>query len=264
MIDSHCHLQLCRDPVPDILQRAHELGVTSVIQVATDLATARWGMEVAQQTHPIGIYPSAGLYPSRAEGDWETQMPELKALLGTGQIVALGEVGIDLHHATHFLDRQEAMLRAQIELALEADLPIIFHIRQSYEQVRNICAEFRSDRRLRGVWHCFDGTLEQARQFVDWGWMISFSGMLTYKKNCGLREVAQALPLDSIMIETDSPYLSPEPLRSEKNEPSKVSYVLEALAKIKACDREELDHITTNNTLKLFGISPFATQSHQL
>ena len=254
MIDSHCHLQLCREPILDILQRAKNLGVHDLIQVATDVETALWGVDLVQQTLPVNIHPTAGLYPSRAEGDWETQLPELKKILCSGQVVALGEVGIDLYHATHYLDRQELMLRTQIELALEADLPMIFHIRQSYEEVKNILSDYRSSSRLRGVWHCFEGTLTQAQQFVDWGWMISFSGLITYKKNNELREVAQALPLDSLLIETDSPYLSPEPLRNEKNEPGKVSYVLASLAKVRNCDCAELEAITTNNTLKLFGL----------
>jgi TatD DNase family protein len=247
-------LQLCREPLPDILQRAKVLGVSDIIQVATDIDNAQWGLTLNDPSCGVKIHPTAGLYPSRAEGDWESKIPELEKILNSGQVVALGEVGIDLYHETHYLDRQEKMLRVQMELALKADLPMIFHIRQSYAEVLRILSDYQSNSRLRGVWHCFEGTLEQAKVFVELGWMISFSGLITYKKNEALRDVARALPADSILVETDSPYLSPEPLRKEKNEPGKVSYVLSCCAQIRGTSLEEMDRVTTDNTNRLFNL----------
>lgn len=254
MIDSHCHLQLCREPVEDIAQRALEHGVTELIQVATDVATAKYSIELKHRIQSVRVHPTAGLYPSRAKGgEWPKEIPALEELLKTGDVVAVGEIGIDMYHDQSFLEEQQGMLRAQLELALRYDLPTIFHIRNSFEEVVSVLDEYEShSTKLRGVWHCFEGTLEQALHFVDRGWYISFSGLLTYKKNQWLRDVAVVLPKDRLLIETDSPYLSPVPWRNEKNEPWKVSGVLQCLAEIREESLEELEAQTIANTRTLF------------
>ena len=238
----------------EIAQRAMEHGVTELIQVATDVATAKYSVELKHQIKSVNIHPTAGLYPSRAKGgEWRNEIPHLQNLLESGEFVAVGEIGIDMYHDQSFLAEQEGMLKAQLELALRYDLPTIFHIRNSFDEVVSVLAQY-DDRstKLRGVWHCFEGTLEQAQHFVARGWYISFSGLLTYKKNQWLRDVAVVLPSDRILIETDSPYLSPVPWRNEKNEPWKVSGVLQCLADIRVESIEELEAQTIANTRNLF------------
>jgi len=255
VIDSHCHLYLCREPVEEILIRAEEHGLTDLVQVATDCETALWGRELAGQSlRGPRVHPTAGLYPSRAEGPWEEQLDVLKSELASGTYVAVGEMGIDLYHDQSYLDRQLKMFHAQVPLALKHNLPMILHIRNSYEEVFGALSEYDGENNLRGVWHCFEGTMDQAKAFVEMGWMISFSGLLTYKKREDLRAVALEIPLESIMIETDSPYLSPVPLRHEKNEPWKVSHVLKCLAGVRGIDPSVLEVILDENTKRFFGL----------
>lgn len=254
MIDSHCHLQLCREPINDILQRAHDAGVTDIVQVATDVATAEYSIELAKKNSSVHLHPTAGLYPSRAAEAWQQEIPKLRTIFESEKVVALGEVGIDLFHDTSYLAAQQEMLRSQLQLAQEFDQPCIFHIRHSYDEVVAVLDEFKTGKALKGVWHCFEGTLEQAEHFVNRGWYISFSGLVTYKKNDALREAALALPLDRILVETDSPYLSPEPLRREKNEPWKVSKTLAFLAELRPESVEEVHARTVENTRRLFSL----------
>ena len=225
-----------------------------MIQVATDVATAEYSFELKHKIKSVRIHPTAGLYPSRAKGgEWPKEIPALEKLFKTGEMVAVGEIGIDMYHDQTFLSDQQNMLRAQLELALRYDLATIFHIRNSFDEVVSVLDEYKDrPRQLRGVWHCFEGTLEQAQHFIARGWTISFSGLLTYKKNQWLRDVAKVLPIDRLLIETDSPYLSPVPWRNEKNEPWKVSEVLKCLAEIREESLEELETQTVANTRKLF------------
>lgn len=253
MIDSHCHLQLCKDDPNAILTRASEHGITDIIQVATDIETANWSLNLSkQQSTPVRVHPTAGLYPSRAEGDWKSMAKELKPLLQSGKFVAVGEVGIDLYHDKTYLDRQIDMLKVQLDLAMQFELPLIFHIRHSFEEVYEIIAPLSNENSFSAVWHCFEGNSEQAKAMLDLGWYISFSGLVTYTRNDSLRETARLIPEDKLLIETDSPYLSPHPFRKERNEPFKVKYVLECLAQEKNKNLDELEELTANNTRKLF------------
>lgn len=253
MIDSHCHLQLCKDDPNEILKRAFDTGVTDVIQVATDIETANWSLELSKQHESsVRVHPTAGLYPSRAEGDWKSMATELKPLLQSGKFVAVGELGIDLYHDKSYLERQIDMLKVQLDLAMEFKLPMIFHIRHSFDEVYEIVAPLSKEDNFQAVWHCFEGSPEQAITMSELGWYISFSGLVTYKRNESLRETAKHLPDTCLLIETDSPYLSPHPLRKERNEPYKVKYVLECLATERNQNIDELEAITAANTRKLF------------
>lgn len=256
MIDSHCHLQLCKDDPNAILDRAFESGITDIIQVATDVETAKWSLELSQNHKTkVKVHPTAGLYPSRAEGDWKSLEKGLRPLLDNQQFVALGEVGIDLYHDKTFLDRQIDMLKVQLDLALRHNLPLIFHIRHSFDEVHALVEPIAKEDNFHAVWHCFEGNLEQAQTMVELGFYISFSGITTFPKNEELREVAKVLPADKILIETDSPYLSPHPLRRERNEPFKVKYVLECLAEVRGQDLQELEALTIQNTQNLFNLN---------
>jgi TatD DNase family protein len=236
----------------DILRRAKEAGLCAVVQVATDLETSQFGLELSRRRElPLSIHPTAGLYPSRAQGQWASELEGLGALLRFPEIVALGEVGIDLFHDSTYLNDQIAMLRAQVELAQQVGKPMVFHIRNAFKEVSSLLDEMGS-RCPRGVWHCFEGDLEQAKSFLDRGWMISFSGLVTYKKNKILREVASYVPDEAILVETDSPYLSPAPLRRERNEPHKVSIIADFVAKLRGVDPVLFGELSAKNTRDLF------------
>jgi len=224
-----------------------------VVQVATDVETARWGLELSERHRSsVRVHPTAGLYPSRAALEWQAMTKELRQLLETNKFVAVGEVGIDLYHDKSYLERQVEMLKVQLELALEFSLPLIFHIRDSFDEVYSIIEPFSKESHFSGVWHCFEGTLEQAQTMVSIGLYISFSGIVTFPRNEALRAVAKQIPLQSILIETDSPYLSPHPMRNERNEPYKVKWVLDCIAKERNCSSKDLECATESNTRRLF------------
>lgn len=220
-----------------------------MIQAATDVETAKWGLALTEQKTAARVEVSAGLYPSRAKDEFEPALGEIKDLLATGRFCAVGEIGIDLFHNYCPPERQEAMFRPQLEMAMEFNLPVILHIRKSYGEVSAILADYPG---LRGVWHCFEGNLEQAEDFLDRGFYISFSGLVTYKNKADVHAVARAIPEDRILVETDSPYLAPVPLRGKKNEPAYVRHVSDFLAKLRETDAEDFDASVTANTKRLF------------
>lgn len=237
------------------MMRAKEAGLTAIVQIATDLETSQFGLELCRRKDlPLALHPTAGLYPSEAKGEWKTELDRIEALLKCHDTVALGEVGVDLFHDTTYLNDQISMLRAQIGLAQQVGKPMVFHIRNAFQEVSSLLDELGC-RCPRGVWHCFEGDLEQARSFLDRGWMISFSGLVTYKKNEQLREVARYVPDDAILVETDSPYLSPAPLRKERNEPHKVSIIADFVANLRGIDPILFGELSAKNTRDLFNLN---------
>lgn len=254
MIDSHCHLHLCKEPFEEILLRAEEGGLQALVQVATDVATAERSLALSEAAKPSAcrVFPTAGLYPTNAKHEhWRDELQKLDELLSTGSYVAVGEMGIDMFHDQSYLAPQQEMFAEQLKLSLKYQLPCILHIRNSYDEVSEVLESFKGEP-LRGVWHCFEGSLDQAQAFVERGWYISFSGLLTYKNNESLRDVARELPLDRLLIETDSPYLSPVPWRRERNEPWKVVSVLKTLAELHGKSESALELQVDANTRDLF------------
>jgi len=254
MIDSHCHLHLCDDEVDDILARAADAGLSALIQVATDVETAHWSLELKKR-HRVSpeLYTTAGLYPTRAAGDWRGQIAPLREILEQGEVVALGEAGLDFYRDTSYNDEQCAMLRSQVEMALEFKLPLILHCRKASEQLIALLSDYRSVE-LRGVWHCFDGTLSEAISMIEMGFYISLSGLVSFKNTRALQQTSRELPRERVMIETDSPYLSPVPLRGRPNEPAHVVHVRNFLSELWDVDPGELDALFSDNTRILFGL----------
>lgn len=255
MIDSHCHLQRIKEDPASVLLRAREAGLESVLQVAIQLESSLWGLELSKKELPLPIYPTAGLYPSEAKRpDWIQDLAPLDTLLQSKNFVALGEVGLDRYWDESYMDAQKALLRAQIDLALEHDLPIILHCRKAFEDLLEVVNDFYKNSRFRAVWHCFDGEVAQAQAMLDRGVCLSLTGIFTYPSSKALREVVKRLPSSSFMLESDAPYLSPLPMRGKPNEPAYIAHSLDFLAELWGRDKKELEIEMDQKTRAFFSL----------
>ncbi|MBE0500547.1 MAG: YchF/TatD family DNA exonuclease [Desulfuromonadales bacterium] len=254
LIDSHAHLDGKRfaDDLNEILQRATEQGVDTILTVGCDLESSRRSIELARQ-YPQ-IYASVGIHPHDAETASKEALNELRRLTTTSdKVVAIGETGLDYYrnHSPHA--SQKKAFIDQIRLARELQLPLIIHDRDAHDDVLQILREEKASE-IGGVLHCFSGDINMARQCVDLGFYISFPGTITYPANESLRDVARALPIDVMLVETDAPYLAPQQWRGKRNEPAYVRATAEYLAVLKGLTLEDVARITSLNCYRLFGI----------
>lgn len=250
LTDSHCHLffdGLIED-IPALIERSKAAGVYRMICPGINLESSRESMVIAD-THSE-VYATAGIHPHDVEDAPENYLDQLADMLIHPKVIAVGEIGLDYfrNYSNHSI--QKRMFREQINLAMTLDLPIVFHNRASDEDVLNILRESGFNK---GVAHCFSSDVKTAQAFVEMGFYISFAGNLTYK-NSGLSDVAREIPLNRIMLETDSPFLSPVPFRGKPNEPVRVSIIAEKLAEFKSCSLEEVAMVTTENVNTLFDL----------
>jgi TatD DNase family protein len=251
--DTHAHLddeQLAAD-AEGVGRRAREAGVTRVLAVATTAASSRNCVRLAHQHD--GIFASAGIHPNHAAeaqpGDWD----EIVRLSGDSQVVAVGETGLDLYWKDTPLAVQQDYFDRHIGLSQETGLALVIHLRETADEILAMLREARKRAPLRGVMHSFTGTAEQAAEFLDLGLHIGFAGMVTFKKSDDLRAVAAGIPADRILVETDSPYLSPEPFRGKRpNEPARVVHTAECLARVRGLPLVDFARQTTANALALF------------
>lgn len=250
VFDTHCHLEDERFEADreQAWGRMRAAGVERCCCVGSDLASSGRCLAFAQ-AHP-GVYAAAGVHPHEAKDAQPDYLAALRALLREEKNVALGEIGLDYYYDLSPREMQKRVLAEQVALALEMDKPVIFHIRDAHGDMVDF---FRACSRLpSGVIHCFSGSPEIAREYVKMGFYISFAGPLTFKKAPHLWEAAQSVPLQRLLVETDSPYLSPEPLRGRRNEPANVVHVLEKLAALRGLSREEMAEITWENACRLY------------
>jgi TatD DNase family protein len=256
MIDSHCHLAGTefQSDLPEVVERAQTAGVSSalVILAADDVdevqrsglvGTAWPGVRFASGVHPH----AAGKYqtdPAVAVTDVEA------ALTGEGRIRAIGEIGLDYHYDFAPRDVQQAVFSAQLRLAATRNLPVVIHTREADDDTFRLLHESAPPRR--GVLHCFTGDRDAARRGLDLGFYISLSGIVTFPRALELKEVAKLVPLDRLLIETDSPFLAPVPYRGKRNEPAHVARVAEVIAELRQTDAQAIAEATTDNFTRLF------------
>ncbi len=253
LADSHAHLDL-EELAPDqaeVVRRAREAGVALIINVATGLRDA------AQVLHTAGSYPgifaALGVHPHGAKTITEKDLETLAALATQPRVVAIGEIGLDFYRLRSPAAAQEVWFRRQLDLACTLKKPVIIHTREATENTLKILREYRG-RLTGGIMHCFAGSLKEAHNFLDLGLHLSFSGTLTYPKAGPLREVAKEAPLDRLLVETDCPYLPPQPWRGQRNEPAYVVATARQLAEVKGLSLEEVARATWENTLRVFGL----------
>lgn len=255
LVDTHAHLddeQFAAD-LPAVLQRARAAGVAQIIAVATTAPSSAAGIALAA-AHP-GVFATVGLHPNSitqaAPGAWD----EVTALAGKPRVVGVGETGLDRHWDTTPFGVQEDYFVRHLELGRRHNLSVVIHCREAEaDMLRVLRAEFDRHGPIRGVMHSFTGDAAMAEACLGMGLYLSFAGMLTYKNAAGLREVAAKVPLGRVLVETDSPYLSPVPLRGRRNEPAHVVHTAACLAGLHYVTPEALAEQTTRNARALFGL----------
>lgn len=252
LFDSHCHLddEKFNEDRAETIARLREGGVERCVCVGSDLPSSRRCVALAEQ-YPF-IYAAAGVHPHEAKDAPADYLDQLKTLLAHPKVMALGEIGLDYYYDLSPRDVQKRVVQEQLDLACDTDMPVIFHIRDAHGDMFDI---LRSRSRLpAGVIHCCSASAEMVREYLKMGFYISFAGPITFKNAAGPVSASQAVPLDRLLIETDSPYLAPVPLRGRRNEPANVRYVLEKQAEIHGVPPEELADITFRNACALYRI----------
>ena len=221
-----------------------------VVNPGCDFPSSRTAVELAER-YPY-VYAAVGIHPSDCAGTGEAEYEVLRQLARHEKVVAIGEIGLDYYWEDNPpREFQQQVLRRQIELALELDLPVIIHDREAHGDSLAIALEYPT---LRGVFHCFSGSPEMAQELLKRGWYLGFDGPITYKNARRSPEVAAITPLDRIVIETDAPYLTPVPYRGKRNDSRYLSYVVEKLAEWKGVTPEEMERITFENGKRLYGM----------
>ena len=250
LTDTHCHLyyQDLRNDIPAVLNRAAEQGVNRFICVGTNVQDSRKCLELANAHEKISA--TAGVHPHDAKDTPKDYLDQICDLLKFDKMIAAGEMGLDYYRNISEPEIQNRVFREQMELAQSLGKPVIFHNRDADADVLKVLSDFPN---VTGVAHCFSSNLETAKAFLDMGYYISFAGNLTFK-NSHLPEVAKGLPLDRILVETDSPYLSPVPYRGKPNEPGRTRFVAEKLAEIHNVSLDVIAKKTSENATALFNL----------
>jgi TatD DNase family protein len=256
LFDTHAHLadEHLAGNVHGLIERAAAAGVTRLLAVGTTAASSRECQQLAAGFPRV--WSSVGIHPNHAAealpGDWD----EVVRLSREPRVVALGETGLDLYWKDTPLALQQDYFDRHIRLSQQSGLPLVIHLRETAPEILAMLREARLRGPLTAIMHSFSGTAEQAAEFLDLGLSISFAGMLTFKKSADLRAVAAGIPLDRLLVETDSPYLSPEPFRGQRpNEPARVVHTAECLAKLRNLPLADIARQTTQNALSLFGLA---------
>jgi TatD DNase family protein len=253
MIDTHIHLNF-EDYIDDleiVILDAEKAGVTHMIVVGIDEGSSKLAIELSKQ-YP-NLYASVGVHPSESENMFEMQATStdfIEAMLQEDKVVAIGECGIDLFHEDFHLDYQKEVFIHQIELAKKYQKPLIIHSRSGVRECIDILKPYQGQ--VTGVFHCFNGTLEEADEILSLGFYIGVDGPITFKNAKDAKAIAIHVPIEKLLIETDGPYLSPEPYRGRRNQPANVKYILKALAQLKNMSESDVEDITTLNAKTLF------------
>ena len=253
-IDSHSHLDDKRfDGDRDILIKSlKENKVDLAINIGADLETSINSVNLADKYDHI--YATVGVHPHSASEVTLDTLNQFREMAKNKKVVAIGEIGLDFYYDNSPRDLQRKWFKEQLKLAKELKLPVVIHSRDATKETYDTIKEAQ-DGTLKGVMHCFSGSMEMAIEYIKLGFYISIGGPVTFKNARVVREVAEAVPLDKLLIETDCPYLTPEPYRGKRNEPMFVKYVAEKIAEIKKISVKELASHTSRNTKELFGIN---------
>jgi TatD DNase family protein len=252
-IDTHAHLFYpnFNEDVDEVISRAKDAGVQNIIVPATDIESSRKVIKLVEKYDLI--YGAVGIHPHDTK-DWQNSLvDEIDELAQHEKIVAIGEIGLDYFYDFSPKDKQMEAFKAQIDLALKINKPVIIHMRDADDDMMNVIRSYK-DSGLKAQFHCFNGTLQNAKELVRLNHFISFTGNITFKKSGSLRDIVANLSLESIMLETDSPFMTPEPFRGKRNEPANVTLVAEKLAEIHHLTVEDVARLTSYNVFRMFGI----------
>lgn len=253
LFDSHCHVDEERfdGDREEALGRMAEWGVTRYTVVGSDMATSRRAADFAK-VH-TGCYAAVGIHPHEAKTYAQGDLELLAAWLKEEKVRAVGEIGLDYYYDHSPRETQRQICELQMDLACRLDVPAVFHIRDAHGDMLALM-KARRNRLPGGIIHCFSGSWESAKEYLKLGYYLSFAGPLTFKKAPHLWETAQKAPLDRLLVETDSPYLAPEPNRGRRNEPANVRFVAQKLAQLRELPYEEMCRIVTENACRVYRI----------
>lgn len=254
LIDTHAHLEgeEFDNDRDEVIKRAKREGIRAIINVGADLETSKLSVALASSVDMI--YGAVGIHPHSAVDASEDVYEQIARLSRNEKIVAIGEIGLDYHYDFSPRKTQQDVLRQQIRLARSLKFPVIIHNRESDEDMIRILKE-ESISDVGGVMHCFAGSAKLAKACLDMGLYVAVGGVLTFKNAGDIREIIKGLPLSCLLVETDSPYLAPRPLRGKRCEPAFVKWTAKELASVKGISLEELSGITSGNAQRLFGIA---------
>lgn len=253
LTDTHTHLYYETDPqkLVELVNRSLENKVNRLFlpNVDSESIPLVFGLS---ELFPENCFPMLGLHPCDVKENFKDELANIHKEILVRKIYAIGEIGVDLHWDKTTLSIQQEAFRTQITWAKQMNLPIVIHCREAFDEILEILEQVK-DEKLRGIFHCFTGTTEQAKKVIELGFYLGIGGVLTYK-NSGLDKVLQDIPLEHLVLETDSPYLTPVPFRGKQNESSYLVYVAQKLADLKQIPLEELAAITTANSKIIFGV----------
>jgi len=253
IIDTHTHLYLnqYKEDVDMVIERAVKKGVDRFIFPAIDSSHLE-EMHDLKKRYPENIYLMSGLHPVSVKENYKEELEIVFKSLSAHKYVAIGEIGIDLYWDKTFLKEQQEAFEIQIRLAVSNDLPIVIHCREGFNEIFEILDAEKCPK-LRGVFHCFTGTLQQAQRAIDLGFLLGVGGVVTFK-NGGIDKFINQIDIQNIVLETDAPYLSPAPFRGKRNESSYITYVLNKLSGLYEISEIEIADITTKNAIKIFNL----------
>lgn len=253
MIDSHAHIYLeeFSEDIDVVIQSAKKAGVNKILLPNIDSTTTEAMMKLAEK-YPDFCYPMMGLHPCSVKGNFERELRHVEQMLDDYDFIAVGEMGTDLYWDKTFWVEQQEAFNMQCEIAIKHRIPIVIHCRETIDKTIDLVRRW-SEKGLTGVFHCFGGTLEQAKKITNMNFHLGLGGVSTFK-NAGMDKVIPFLDRSKVLLETDSPYLSPVPYRGKRNEPAYVKRVAERVADLWETSLEEVDSITTLTTKKLFNL----------
>lgn len=249
LIDTHAHLDMYEN-WDVIIKNAKENGIKKIIIPAVETEYFQKILDIANSYEDV--YCMMGIFPTEAKNWHDEILDDIKELAKNKKVVSIGEIGLDYYWDKSFVDEQKDIFIKQVKLANELGLPIEIHDRESHKDVFDILVEYNKTSDV--VFHCFSGSVEFARECLKQGWYIALGGVVTFKNAVKTKEVAKDVPLDRLMLETDSPYLTPVPFRGKENQPAYVRYVADEIAKLKGIDVKEVIEATTKNAEMVFGI----------
>lgn len=251
MIDTHCHIYLpeFEADIEAVISRAEEAGVEKFYLPAIDSHTNE-SMFRLEERFPGRCIAMAGLHPCYVKGNFEEELKVVEDLLAKRKFAAIGEIGLDFYWDKSFTSEQYKALDTQVLWALKYQLPVVLHTRnatsETFDAIKQYCSAG-----LKGIFHCFGGTLEEARKITEAGFLLGIGGVVTYK-NAGLAETLKEIDLQYLVLETDAPYLTPVPFRGKRNESAYLKLIAQKIAEVKACSLEEVVTATSSNATKLF------------
>lgn len=252
LTDTHCHLvsDKLSPHAADLIERAQLAGVDRIINIAYDAQTTAAGLDLSSRFD--SLWTTCGIQPHDAS-TYSRELAEamVQKASSFARCVAIGEIGLDAYYTQSPMEQQKACFEHFLDLACSLSLPVVVHVRETHKDVKERIAA-RARQNVKGVIHCFTGTTEEAREFLDLGFYISFSGIVTFKNAAALAETAKFIPADRLLIETDSPYLAPVPHRGRVNEPAYLRATAEFIATLRQSSFEDLAALTSTNATKLF------------